>query len=94
MAELDQRLPVPDGYPADITAIVQQCWLSKPKERPTWKELAQKLKTAADILSVLHWLGWIWVGCAYIPSQLVAFGMGLLTYLVSRVAFGLGLASD
>eukprot|EP00041_Stephanoeca_diplocostata_P017949 m.372062 g.372062 ORF g.372062 m.372062 type:complete len:240 (-) comp20869_c0_seq29:880-1599(-) len=55
VAELDQRLCVPDGYPDDIGGIVRQCWLTTPTQRPTWEDLVLQLRAAADALVVETW---------------------------------------
>mmetsp|Transcript_8700 Transcript_8700/g.26125 ORF Transcript_8700/g.26125 Transcript_8700/m.26125 type:complete len:763 (+) Transcript_8700:2-2290(+) len=43
VAELDERLKIPDGFPPYITAILNECWRVEPKDRPAWADLIPAL---------------------------------------------------
>ncbi|XP_002972276.2 serine/threonine-protein kinase CTR1 [Selaginella moellendorffii] len=42
---LNQRLPIPDHIEPGIIALMQACWSSDPKARPSFGEIMHKLKT-------------------------------------------------
>ncbi|XP_051959640.1 tyrosine-protein kinase JAK2-like [Xyrauchen texanus] len=42
------RLPPPDECPAEIHALMSECWATEPSERPTFKTLAQRIETIQD----------------------------------------------
>ncbi|XP_051960869.1 tyrosine-protein kinase JAK2a [Xyrauchen texanus] len=42
------RLPPPDECPAEIHALMTECWATEPSERPTFKTLAQRIETIQD----------------------------------------------
>ncbi|XP_078525427.1 tyrosine-protein kinase JAK3 [Lissotriton helveticus] len=40
-----QRLPAPPGCPSEVYSLMQRCWDSKPKERPTFSDLGFSVDT-------------------------------------------------
>ena len=35
----DHRLPIPQGCPEALESLMQQCWQSEPRNRPTFKQI-------------------------------------------------------
>ena len=48
-----QRLPVPDGVPADLAELMCRCWAHEPNERPTFREIALKLQATTPRMSLV-----------------------------------------
>uniref|UniRef100_A0A673KW97 Tyrosine-protein kinase n=1 Tax=Sinocyclocheilus rhinocerous TaxID=307959 RepID=A0A673KW97_9TELE len=42
------RLPAPDGCPAEVRALMKECWEAEPGDRPTFKDLAQRVDAIQD----------------------------------------------
>lgn len=40
---LIKRLPIPNGCPRVLSSLMQLCWQSDPKARPTFKQILVKL---------------------------------------------------
>jgi len=40
------RPPVPDGAPADLTALMQRCWAQEPDARPSFAEVKDLIKSS------------------------------------------------
>ncbi|KAI3876545.1 hypothetical protein MKW98_015928 [Papaver atlanticum] len=41
---MDQRLEIPEVTDSHWVSLIESCWNSEPKCRPTFKELLEKLK--------------------------------------------------
>ncbi|XP_039532339.1 tyrosine-protein kinase JAK2a [Pimephales promelas] len=42
------RLPSPEGCPAEIQALMKECWATEPSDRPTFRTLAQRVHAIQD----------------------------------------------
>lgn len=42
------RLPAPDGCPAEIHALMKQCWAPEPADRPLFRDLARTVEDIQD----------------------------------------------
>lgn len=51
VVEKGYRLPIPSGCPPVMTTLMQLCWQTEPKQRPTFKQIL----TTLDQIDVDGW---------------------------------------
>ncbi|XP_077436671.1 mitogen-activated protein kinase kinase kinase 20 isoform X3 [Vanacampus margaritifer] len=48
VVEKEERLTVPSGCPASFAELMRDCWMTDPKERPTFKQILSTLEAMAN----------------------------------------------
>ncbi|XP_019713188.1 mitogen-activated protein kinase kinase kinase 20 [Hippocampus comes] len=48
VVEKEERLTIPSGCPASFAKLMRDCWMTDPKERPTFKQILSTLETMAN----------------------------------------------
>ncbi|XP_061142891.1 mitogen-activated protein kinase kinase kinase 20 isoform X1 [Syngnathus typhle] len=48
VVEKEERLTIPSGCPASFAELMRDCWMTDPKDRPTFKQILSTLETMAN----------------------------------------------
>ena len=60
IVEREQRLPIPSGCPKVLANLMQLCWQTEPKARPTFKSILYTLDQI-DLDGKFHFLIFIFI---------------------------------